>query len=126
MNPKIKEILEEVGAIIICPEHAEIGGVAEISFNKYVDLQKFVDEIIDKCLDVVIESDPSTKMIMHEPYKTIMDNISEYWYGDPVDCGCSSLMTVELSEDTLCYHGLDAEEELVKVLSTEIKDWSKS
>lgn len=40
---------------------------------------KFAELIIDECIDVVIESDNNPKMIVHEPYRTIMENIKEHF-----------------------------------------------
>ena len=42
-------------------------------------LQLFAELIIYECCDVVINSDPSEKTILYEPYSTIMDNIIDYF-----------------------------------------------
>ena len=49
MNKRIKELAEQAGAFIIEPEHAKIGEVSEVSFNKYSDLEKFAELIIREC-----------------------------------------------------------------------------
>ena len=41
--------------------------------------KKFAELIIEECLDVVIESDPSPKMIINEPYRSIVENIKEHF-----------------------------------------------
>lgn len=40
---------------------------------------KFAELIVEECIDVVLSSDPSPKMIVHEPYRTIMNNIVEHF-----------------------------------------------
>lgn len=42
---------------------------------------KFAALVIDDCIDVVIESDESDKMILHEPYRSIVTNINHHFYG---------------------------------------------
>lgn len=44
-----------------------------------VDLEVFAQLIVNECCDVVINSDPSPKMILHEPYRTIINNIQEHF-----------------------------------------------
>lgn len=44
-----------------------------------VGLEKFAELIIEECIDVVIESDDNPKMIVREPYRTIMENIREHF-----------------------------------------------
>lgn len=39
----------------------------------------FAELIVQECLEVVSESDPSPKMTMQEPYSTIMENIKEHF-----------------------------------------------
>lgn len=46
---------------------------------KFFDYRKFAELIIDECLDVIIDSDPSSKMIMNEPYRTIIENVKEHF-----------------------------------------------
>lgn len=40
-------------------------------------VERFAELIVERCADVVIESDPSEKMILHEPYRTVMHNVME-------------------------------------------------
>ena len=42
--------------------------------------EEFLTELIlDECCNVIIDSDPSPKMILHEPYRTIMDNLINHF-----------------------------------------------
>ena len=43
------------------------------------ELEKFAELIVQECIEVVLSSDPSPKMIAHEPYRTIMNNIVEHF-----------------------------------------------
>lgn len=43
-------------------------------YNRQV-IEAFVELVVDKCADSVIDSDPSEKMVLHEPYLTVMDNV---------------------------------------------------
>lgn len=79
MNQRIKELAKQAKSFIVEPEHASVGGVPEVSFDKYSDLEKFAELIVEECIDVVLRSDPSPKMIAHEPYRTIMNNIVEHF-----------------------------------------------
>jgi hypothetical protein len=36
--------------------------------------------ILDKVDDIIIESDPSSKMILHEPYRTIRNSVDEWFF----------------------------------------------
>ena len=56
MNEKIKELAEQSNAFIIKPEHASIGGVPEVSFDKYKDLEKFAELIIRECSKVAMDN----------------------------------------------------------------------
>ena len=44
-----------------------------------VDIEVFAQLIVNECCDVVINSDPSPKIILQEPYRTIMINIQEHF-----------------------------------------------
>lgn len=48
-------------------------------------IERFAELIVDRCADSVIESDPSEKMILHEPYRTVMDNVLRTFDEDPED-----------------------------------------
>ena len=52
MNERIKELAEQAKAFIVEPEHASVGGVSEVSFDKYSDLEKFAESLIKETLDV--------------------------------------------------------------------------
>jgi len=51
-------------------------GSSEFCSN-YKEMEKFAQLIIDECIDAVIESDPSEKLIVHEPYRSIINAIEE-------------------------------------------------
>ena len=55
MNERIKELAEQSNAFIIKPEHASIGGVSEVSFDKYKDLEKFAELIIRECYKIAMK-----------------------------------------------------------------------
>ena len=38
-------------------------------------IERFVELIVDKCADSVMDYDPSEKMILHEPYRSVMNNV---------------------------------------------------
>ena len=42
-------------------------------------LEKFAELIIQECIDIVLDSDPSPKMSVREPYGSIMENIKEHF-----------------------------------------------
>ena len=63
MNERIRELAKESGLI------------QYDSDSKMQDAEKFAELIITECMEIVLESDPSTKMIYREPYSTINDNI---------------------------------------------------
>ena len=46
-----------------------------------VDLEKFAELIVEECINVVIGCDTNPKMVLHEPYRTIVSNIQDYFYG---------------------------------------------
>lgn len=74
MNERIQELARQVGAK---PIYYEFLTGYEIPGKD--GLEKFAELIIDECIDVVIESDNNPKMIVHEPYRTIMENIREHF-----------------------------------------------
>jgi len=49
MNERIRNIVDHSKAFIIEPEHAKIGGVPEVTFSKYSDLEKFAELIVREC-----------------------------------------------------------------------------
>ena len=57
MNERIKELAKQAKAFIVEPEHASVGGVSEVSFDKYSDLAKFAELIVRECFKAaMIES----------------------------------------------------------------------
>lgn len=42
-------------------------------------MEKFAELIVEECMDVVIDCDENPKMILHDPYRTIIDRISEHF-----------------------------------------------
>jgi len=42
-------------------------------------LKEFAELIIQECIEIVLESDPSPKMSLQEPYATIMFNIKDHF-----------------------------------------------
>lgn len=38
-------------------------------------IQRFADLVVDKCCEAVMECDTSEKMILHEPYRTVVSTI---------------------------------------------------
>lgn len=48
-------------------------------------LEKFVELLVDECCLAVQECDESPKMILHEPYQTIIAKIMERMYGEAQD-----------------------------------------
>lgn len=53
MDPKIKELVAQVGGHILNPERAKVEGVDEVSFNRVQDLELFVNLIVLDCLRIV-------------------------------------------------------------------------
>ena len=45
----------------------------------FFDKEKFALWVVQECMEVVIESDPSPKMSLGEPYGTIIDNMKVHF-----------------------------------------------
>ena len=75
MNDKIRELAEQSGFFPV-PDETEWDWEYRAENARY---EKFAELIVNECCDVVINSDPSPKMILHEPYRTIMINIQEHF-----------------------------------------------
>lgn len=45
------------------------------------DIDKILQLVIDRVDNAILESDPSPKMILHEPYRTVRNNVLEVFYG---------------------------------------------
>lgn len=58
-------------------ELAEQSGMTQYvaADNKF--LERFAELILDDVCDVIIESDPSEKMMLHEPYRSIISDIMQ-------------------------------------------------
>lgn len=69
MNDKIRELADQ------CEVWHTYGDCDRCE----VDIEAFAQLIVNECCDVVINSDPSPKMILQEPYRTIMINIQEHF-----------------------------------------------
>lgn len=61
--------------LVVCDKDGNI-------IDPLVGLEMFALRIIEQCVDAVLESDPSPKMIVHEPYRTIMNNIYDSFERD--------------------------------------------
>jgi len=66
MNKRIKELMLEAG--YAAPEIA-------------LRAQKLAELIIQECIEVVIDCDEDPKLILHEPYRIIMNKLDEH-FGD--------------------------------------------
>ena len=69
MNEKIRELAKQ----------CEVWHSYEDCDRCEVDIEVFAQLIVNECCDVVINSDPSPKIILQEPYRTIMINIQEHF-----------------------------------------------
>jgi hypothetical protein len=58
MNKKVKELAKQAKAFIIEPEHASVGGVSEVSFDKYEDLEKFAELILKEVFNACDVCEP--------------------------------------------------------------------
>lgn len=67
MNKRLLELAKESGLI------------QYDSDSKMQEAEKFAELIITECMEIVLESDPSPKMICCEPYSTIIDNIKVHF-----------------------------------------------
>lgn len=47
--------------------------------------EQYARLILEGCLDCIYECDPSTKMIVHEPYRMIGDAVWDHFYGEEDD-----------------------------------------
>ena len=67
MNKRLLELAKESGLI------------QYDSDGKVQDAKKFAELIITECMEIVLESDPSSKMSLGEPYGTIIDNMKVHF-----------------------------------------------
>lgn len=56
---------------------AEESGMTQYVAANNKCLERFAKMLIDEVCEGIIESDPSEKMIMHEPYITVLQNVME-------------------------------------------------
>ena len=75
MNERIRELAEQAKAFIIESEHAKIGEVSEVSFDKYSDLEKFAKLIALEC----------ARLAMTQHYSTSPDDYDDM---EPYEQGC--------------------------------------
>ena len=71
-SPTVTEILD-----IIENDANEEGGLYR---RKHLD--KLVYLLLNEIDNALLASDPSPKMILHEPYRTVRNNVLEVFYGD--------------------------------------------
>lgn len=77
MNKRIQELAEQAKGFVDLNQH--LGGDNGCMVYTYDGLEKFAELIIQECIEIVISSDPSPKMILHEPYRTVMNNIVDHF-----------------------------------------------
>lgn len=70
MNERTKELIEQC---------TEVWENSAGEWDLYFDQEEFARLIIDDCINVVIECDDNPKMILHEPYRTIINRIAEHF-----------------------------------------------
>jgi hypothetical protein len=68
MNERIKKLAGQADLLL-----------DDLPDNILMPLENFAELIIQECIDVVIDCDESPKMILHEPYRTIMNRIDEHF-----------------------------------------------
>lgn len=51
------------------------------------DMIRLIEIVVEECQEVVCASDPSPKMVLHEPYQSIVSNITDHFYGDNDELG---------------------------------------
>lgn len=74
MDPKIRQLAEQANVFMANEGHP---GYEYCPNEK--EVEKFAQMIIDECCDVVIDCDKSPKMILHEPYRSILNKIQEHF-----------------------------------------------
>ena len=43
-------------------------------------IRAMIDTILDEVYDTIISQDPSVKLILHEPYRSIAKAVNDYFY----------------------------------------------
>ena len=72
VNKQFEEIIQRAGFYV---RHGQVwdgnkGGL---------DLENLIELIIEECCDIVFESDPSAKLVHHQPYIDIVNNIRKHF-----------------------------------------------
>jgi hypothetical protein len=71
MNELIKELAEQ--AHDYCIHSGEV-----INYDDAFE-QKFAELIVQECIEVIVGCDEDPKLVLHEPYRTIMNAVREYF-----------------------------------------------
>ena len=79
MNERIKELVEQANLSADKTYQFDPKDGFQIQEWDKIRLEKFAELIVEQCTDIVMRSDPSPKMILHEPYRTICNNIWEHF-----------------------------------------------
>lgn len=66
MNKRIEKLAEIAG--LIAKEHDDLDFKKELTAKE----KKFAELIIQACIEIVIDCDEDPKLVLHEPYRTIM------------------------------------------------------
>ena len=73
MNERIRELAEQAwDATAVSPDFGHPVSFAE----------KFAELLFDEFCDVVIDCDENPKMILHEPYRTIIAKLCDHFNGE--------------------------------------------
>lgn len=51
------------------------------------DAKAFLEKLMDEVSDAIMHCDPSEKMVPHEPYNTIMNQVDAWFQGEEEDDG---------------------------------------
>jgi hypothetical protein len=73
MNERIRELAEQT----FYYGNWEGDGI----YTGQLDLEKFAELLFDEFCDVVIDCDEDPKLILHEPYSTIIAKLTNHFYG---------------------------------------------
>ena len=77
MNRLIKDLADQAGLITYA-----VGFGGNQAIKNEAEIDKFVSLIMDECYDIVSKSDPSPKMILHEPYRSILSRLEHHLQTD--------------------------------------------
>jgi hypothetical protein len=75
MNKNIRKIMDESSLYAVSDNSSML---FENWKSRYTE--KLVELIITEVESIIIESDDSPKMVLHEPYKTIINRIEEHFH----------------------------------------------